>query len=257
MSHLQISPEAPAIARAAVTAILVLHIGAGLTGITSGAATLAFRKGGRAHRLAGNVFFGAMLIMSGIGAIVSPMLDDPISASMGAFTFYLVATGWMTVIRGPGQVGRLEVGALLLGLGATASLLAVGRMGAMLPGGMIGGQPYAIGFVFGGLAAFAVALDARVILRGGLSGVARIARHLWRLCFGLFIAAGSFFLGQPQVFPAPLRGSPLLIILSLAPLGFMLFWLIRVRFRSFARSHATASFTTKPDASPATLETAS
>ena len=257
MSHLQISPEAPAIVRAAVTGILVLHIGAGLTGIASGAASLAFRKGARAHRLAGNVFFVAMLIMSGIGAVVSPMLDDPISASMGALAFYLVATGWMTVIRPPGQVGRFEVGTLLLGLGAVASLLAVGRLAALRPDGMIGGQPAAIGFVFGGLAAFAVALDARVILRGGVAGVQRVARHLWRLCFALFVASGSFFLGQPQVFPAPLRGSPLLIVLGVAPLGFLIFWLFRVRRRATFKAFATKLPPSNPGDQAATLEIAS
>ena len=235
MSHLPISPDAPAIVRAAVTGVLVLHIGAGLTGIASGAAAVALRKGGRSHRLAGNIFFVAMLIMSGIGAVVSPMLDDPISASMGAFAFYLVATGWMTVIRPAGQVGRLEVGTLLVGLGAAGSLLTLGSLAAGQPNGMIGGQPAAIGFVFGGLAAFAVALDARMMLRGGVTGVQRIARHLWRLCFALFIASGSFFLGQPQVFPAPLRGSPLLIFLGVAPLGALIFWLFRVRRRAAAR----------------------
>lgn len=55
-------------------------------------------------------------------------------------------------------------------------------------------------------------------------------RHLWRMCFGLFIATGSFFLGQQQVFPAVLRGSPLLIVLAILPLVFLIFWLFRVRF---------------------------
>jgi len=40
----------------------------------------------------------------------------------------------------------------------------------------------------------------------GLPAKRRIARHLWLMCFGWFIATGSFFLGQQQVFPAWLRG---------------------------------------------------
>jgi hypothetical protein len=57
-----------------------------------------------------------------------------------------------------------------------------------------------------------------------------IVRHLWRMCFGFFIATGSFFLGQQQVFPAWLRGSIVLFIPALLPLVLLIFWLFRVRF---------------------------
>ncbi|MDB5452392.1 MAG: hypothetical protein JWO33_970, partial [Caulobacteraceae bacterium] len=42
-------------------------------------------------------------------------------------------------------------------------------------------------------------------------------------------ATGSLFLGQQQVFPEPLRGSPILMVAALAPLAAMVFWLLRVR----------------------------
>lgn len=71
--------------------------------------------------------------------------------------------------------------------------------------------------------------DLRMLVRG-IAGIRRIARHLWRMCFGWFIATGSFFLGQQQLFPARLRGSPLLLVLALLPLMLLIFWLIRVRF---------------------------
>jgi hypothetical protein len=72
--------------------------------------------------------------------------------------------------------------------------------------------------------------DIRMLARGGISGRQRITRHLWRMCFGLFIATGSFFLGQQQVFPAFLRGSIFLTVLALLPFPVMIYWLIRVRF---------------------------
>jgi hypothetical protein len=50
------------------------------------------------------------------------------------------------------------------------------------------------------------------------------------MCYGLFIATGSFFLGQQQVFPAFLRGSIFLTVLALLPFPFMIYWLFRVRF---------------------------
>ena len=71
--------------------------------------------------------------------------------------------------------------------------------------------------------------DLRMLLRG-ISAKRRIARHLWRMCFGWFMATGSFFLGQQQVFPARLRGSPALLVPALLPVALLIFWLIRVRF---------------------------
>jgi hypothetical protein len=76
---------------------------------------------------------------------------------------------------------------------------------------------------------FAAAGDIRILARGGISGRSRITRHLWRICFGLFIATGSFFLGQQQVFPAFLRGSILLMLLAVLPFPVTIYWLIRVR----------------------------
>ena len=102
----------PWLIQAAAAVILALHIGGGVVGIVSGFAALALRKGGRWHRLAGNVFFVAMLAMSGIGATVAPFLPDWGSAIAGLFTFYLVVTGWMAVRRKPGQIGRFEIAAI-------------------------------------------------------------------------------------------------------------------------------------------------
>ena len=50
------------------------------------------------------------------------------------------------------------------------------------------------------------------------------------MCFAFFIATGSFFLGQQDVLPQALRGSPILFVLALAPFAVMLFWLVRLRF---------------------------
>ncbi|HWF84419.1 MAG TPA: hypothetical protein VG222_06220 [Vicinamibacterales bacterium] len=42
----------------------------------------------------------------------------------------------------------------------------------------------------------AAAGDVRVMRSGALRGGRRLARHLWRMCFALFIAAGSFFVAM-------------------------------------------------------------
>jgi hypothetical protein len=93
------------------------------------------------------------------------------------------------------------------------------------------------------VAALAAAGDLRLILRRGILGAQRITRHLWRMCFALFIAAGSFFLGQQQVFPASVRGSPFLFVPVLAILALMIFWLCRVRFTSIYKKSVRMSDT--------------
>jgi peptidoglycan/LPS O-acetylase OafA/YrhL len=70
-----------------------------------------------------------------------------------------------------------------------------------------------------------------MIRAGGLRGASRLARHLWRMCFALFIAALSFFLGQSDEIPEPLRILPLLALPVLMVLVTMLYWLWRVRRR--------------------------
>jgi hypothetical protein len=86
------------------------------------------------------------------------------------------------------------------------------------------------------LFAMAAAFDLKVILSGGIAGVPRLARHLWRMCVGLFVAAGSFFFGQQQVMPELVQGSPLLAVPPFAVLGLMVFWLLKLRFaRLFKR----------------------
>jgi hypothetical protein len=51
------------------------------------------------------------------------------------------------------------------------------------------------------------------------------------MCFALFIASGSFFLGQAQVIPEPLRIMPLLVVPAIAPLLAMVYWVWRIRTR--------------------------
>ena len=82
-------------------------------------------------------------------------------------------------------------------------------------------------------AAVCALLDLTVILRRGLSGRQRIARHLWRMCLGFFIAAGSFFPGQLQFFPdyiQNIRPIILLFVPAFSIFAVMFVWLIIVLF---------------------------
>jgi hypothetical protein len=219
---------------------LVCHISAGGIALLSGAAALLFRKGQRSHRRAGNVFFVSMLNMSAIGACVAPLLPQRASVVPGIFTFYLVATAWLTVRRQAGRVGRLEIGALIVALGAAAVGVMFGLRAARSPTGLLDAEPPLTYYVWACFAALAAAADLRMIVRGGVFGSQRIVRHLWRMCAAMLIATLSFFLGQQQVFPPSVRASPLLFVPEIAVVGFLLFWLVRVRFTNRFKAVATA-----------------
>jgi hypothetical protein len=96
-------------------------------------------------------------------------------------------------------------------------------------------------FFMGSIMLLAAVGDMRMLARGGITGARRIGRHAWRMSFGLFIASGSFFLGQQQVFPARWRGSVALMVLGLLPLGLLVFWGVRVRFGKRFRAPAKPS----------------
>ena len=217
--------------RGAAALVLVVHIGAAGIALLAGAAALWFRKGQRLHRIAGNVFFVSMLIMCAIGAVVAPFLPQPqwTSTLVAVLTSYLVATSWVTIRRQEGTIGRFEIGALFVPLTVAVTLVTLGVQAATRPTTSPAGAPLPAYFVFAAIAALAAALDLRVILRRGVSGTQRLTRHLWRMCVALLIASFSFFLGQPQVFPAYIRRSPILYVPEIAVLVLMVFWLARVR----------------------------
>ena len=232
---LHVPPGSPLLVRAAADAILALHVGGGVVGVLSGGVAMAARKGGDLHRMAGQVFFVSMLIMSGVGAIVSPFLPNWSNVVAGLFVFYLVATAWITVRRPGGSVGALEIGGFVFACGAMATGVVLGLVAAVSPKGLLAGDPPVAFFILTSFLALAAAADLRMIRRGGVSGPARLARHLWRMSVALFIGAGSLFLGQPRLFPQGLRGSPIMFAPEIAIVGMMIFWLLRLRVAKGAR----------------------
>jgi hypothetical protein len=136
----------------------------------------------------------------------------------------------MTVKPSSRQAGRFERGAAAAMAVAAAGLIAYAIAGAANPDVLVG-VPAAVPLLLAGLCLLAARLDLRVAGLGGLIGLARLRRHLWRMCFAFFFGTGSLFLGQPRVFPPGLRYSPPLILLGVAPLLIMAFWLYRMRDR--------------------------
>jgi hypothetical protein len=224
---IQLAPGSPLWLRAVTGSALVLHISGGLVGLVAGGAALSLRKGGRWHRRAGTAFFVAMLTMGAVAAVTAPFTTQPGNWVGAVFTMYLVATGWATVKR-PAQVfGRPESIAVLVPMIAAVACLLGGWKAMMSPTGLLDGLPAAPMFMLGAVAALAAMLDVKVIVRNGVAGAQRLARHLWRLCAALWIGAASF-VTQPAVFPHP---SPVLFVPVMAILVVMIFWLFRLASR--------------------------
>ncbi|HEY3950813.1 hypothetical protein [Phenylobacterium sp.] len=227
---LHVDPSAPAAVRLLADAALALHISGGAAGLAAGTLALAARKGGRRHRLAGDVFLFAMLTMAGVGAVVAPMIGDVGSSFGGAITFYLVLTGWMAGRRTQVKGGGFEV-AGVAGLAVAMAVVSyLGRKALMSPGHQLAGVPWFAYFVMVGIAGLIAALDLKVILGPALVGPAKLARHIWRMGLGMWIALMSA-LAQPKVGGVLFHGPT--VNLQWIPVAALVitiaYWLVRVR----------------------------
>jgi uncharacterized membrane protein len=207
--------------------ILIFHICAGTVGMLSGATSLCFRKGSRGHRRAGNVFFISMLCLSVSGAYMGFVKQQIINFLAGTLTFYLVATAWSAARRSDGETNRFDWGALLVALALLATYAKFGLEALNSPGGLKVAPLY---FIFGTVVLLCTVGDVRMLARGGVFGTQRIARHLWRMCFAMFIAAGSFYPGQQRFFPESINRTHLLYAPFIFAIVMLIFWPIRVRF---------------------------
>jgi len=73
--------------------------------------------------------------------------------------------------------------------------------------------------------------DLRLMRSGPLNGARRLARHLWRMCFALFVAALSASVQFVKMVPEEYRIRSLFVLPVLAVLVTMFYWLWRIRIR--------------------------
>jgi hypothetical protein len=240
--------------------ILMVHICAGTLGLLSGTAAMSFRKGSSRHVLAGKVFVASMLTMAVLAVYLAIERHQPTNIRGGILTFYLIGTAWLTARRRDGETSRFDWVVLLiplaLGILTWMNGLNVVRSGAFSQDGV----PVGMTFFMGTVMLLAAAGDIRMVVRGGVYGTKRVARHLWRMCFGLFIAAGSFFLGPSnrplrllsavglgQHLSAGLFSTTLYLILTILPLVLLIFWLVRVRYANAYTGKSIRLVSASPD----------
>jgi hypothetical protein len=71
--------------------------------------------------------------------------------------------------------------------------ISLGFQALASPGDTISGVPFFMLFFLATVTTLAAAGDLRMMRSDALRAGPRLARHLWRMCFAPFIAAGSFF----------------------------------------------------------------
>ncbi|MEA2326892.1 MAG: hypothetical protein QOE68_1851 [Thermoanaerobaculia bacterium] len=204
---------------------LPIHIVAGALSMIFGAVALVARKGGTVHRRSGQLFVCSMLTMGITASVLGPVAN-------GLMPAYFVVTALTTVRPVTAWTRWINVGALLVAVVLALGSMAKGFTAFGSPGRALNGVPFFMHFFIGTVMALAAAGDVRVMWSGPQRGGRRLARHLWRMCFALFIAAGSFFSIKARVaklLPAPFT-TPAMRVLPIALIFIaMFYWLWRVR----------------------------
>ena len=215
--------------------LLPVHIVAGGLAMVLGAVALVAAKGATLHRKSGLLFVYAMLTMGFSGSILALRLSLTNMNVLGGFmAAYFVVTGLTTVRPASAWTRWLNWTALLVVIALSVIDIALGLKAFSSAGGAINGVPFFMLFFMATITALAAAGDVRMLRLGTLPAAQRLARHLWRMCFALFIAAGSFFSIRervakilPEPFTTPfMRALPVLLIFVA-----MFYWLWRVRVR--------------------------
>ena len=197
-----------------------LHTPAGSIAIISAIIAMSSPKGSFKHRKAGRYFSVSMLIMliSGIAAaILKNSLDE---IFLGAVVLYSVFTAWLTVYHKKGETNILEYLALTwIVFVAIAAYFAEPSWGTMR-----NQSTYSLWI---GLAICFAIGDIRNLYQGGLSGVQRIIRHVFRIGFSLIWAALAFVDKIIKILGMAIEEMPYIAIIPSAfILLIMLYWVI-------------------------------
>jgi len=160
--------------------LLPIHVAAGGLALVLGAVALSVKKGGTIHRRSGLLFVVAMLVMGISAAILG-------NVGGGVMTVYFVGTALTTVRPVSAWTRRFNVAALIVVVGLALLTIVGGVQAFNSPGGVLKGVPFLMFFFMATVMLLAAAGDVRVMRRGAPRGGPRLARHLWRMCFGRIV----------------------------------------------------------------------
>ena len=216
-----------------------LHVVAGALAVLLGFTALIVKKGGTVHRRSGMLFVWAMIVMGVTASLLEFIRSSSATNVVAAIlSIYFVGTA-VTTVRPPSRWTRMiNITALVVAITLAVAAIAGGVSKISNPGLSPGGVPFrtigVMSFVLAAALLLAAAGDIRVMRSGIPPGGRRLSRHLWRMCFALFIAAGSFFSIRERVakvLPEPLTTGPMRAFPIVFLFAAMFYWLWRVRRR--------------------------
>ena len=228
-----------------MSALIYIHVCSAIIGIIAGYVSMVLRKGSSMHRIAGNIFTVSMLSMGGTGAYMAVFVKPNHGNLLGGMMMiYLVSTGWMAGRRrvaagvSAGRTATVSVAgtgfdivAFMLAAAIAAAYISWGIQAKMTPRGLHDGYPAMLFLVFGSIVLLFFASDARMLLRGGVTGASRLARHLWRMGFTLLFATLSAYPGNKTRLFSAFPQTGLLYLPHILLIVSTVYWLIRVRVR--------------------------
>ncbi len=228
-------------------AFILFHVVCATLGLLSGFLSLAFRKGSGLHRAAGTIFFVSMVGMTTSAAFIATFLrPEMINVVAASLTLYLVSTGRQAGRRRDGKTGIFDTGALLFILAVATGAVIAGVLNANGFGRPTSGVPTAMFFIFAFVALLCAVTDIRMLARGELSGLRRIARHVWRMSLAMLITTFSFYPGQAKLMSKSLRATNLLFVPHVLLIGSMIFWLVRISARRGGQRNAATRQPARP-----------
>lgn len=220
-------------------AIRGMHIVSGAVAVLLGAIALAAPKGGIAHVRAGRYFVLAMLLSSAIGGGLGLSNIDEfyITFHAAVLCLTLIASAWLAVrSKGPTSASSMLAAANMIN---AIALILLGLHALEQPSMTFCGFHAEDYFLLSCMALIAFVCDALYIFRKHISYRHKVTRHLWRMCMGFFIAAGSAFTGPgATAFPESVRNSGVLAAPELIIAVLMFYWLAKTLFTRSALTKA-------------------
>lgn len=217
------------------TFLLYSHVGLGSLAVLVGAIALIAKKGQSVHIKYGYWFAWSMVASSLIGSVMGVInySNFLITGFAGILSVTLISSSLLT-LRRKEKYTSTEIGIAAVNMLNFCAIAACGVWAMQYDDGMLFGF-YAEDYFFLAIMTLVVLIgDIQYIITKHIRPNIKIARHLWRMCLGFFIAVGSAFSGPGAVaFPEPVQQSGILFVPELLIFLFMIYWFIRFRF--FAR----------------------
>ena len=222
----------PYVKHMTLSPFMLLHIITGSIAVIAGVLALIQKKGQKPHRLSGKVFVISMTIMALSGAYIAYLKPMMITLIAGFYTLHLVLTAYMVVKSPEKTCTQFDYYTPLSSCGLVCLSVYFGLQALNHENGTFqefSHEPY---FFFALLSAIVLIGDIRLLICKGLTHGHRLTRHVWRMCFALYLAIGSFFGQGAKALPETISQSVLIELPEPLILLIMTFWLLKTAIKS-------------------------